>query len=467
MRQCEPSGVGPTDKLWVFLLGPAMAMMLGWGLRGFIGGGPLGAMIPGAMVALLFCLMLKLDERDAALLTAIGAIGIGLGGQMTYGQTIGLMVQADTFWWGLLGLSVKGGVWGLSGGALLGMGLVQRQIPRRDFAIGLVILLIGVVVGWQLINVPKLIYFSFPHDKPRAEIWAGVLIGTLALLGWLAVKCQTSTFLAPSAGGRGNAFQIALHFALWGALGGAIGFGGGGLWMVLGRAYPEFKQTVSWWRFMEWWKFMEFTFGFCFGLTLGIAAWLHRAALRLAQTIPHASPLRPLPAALVILSALMFSLTVLWCEASVDVVCAFTFLGVALLLLGRFAEPFGWQVGLTLTIAAFVYDLVERFHVGPGWVGPNVKWLAAAFATVAVGGILVLRLQRNQPMIRWAFLGLTWSAVAVSYLKSLGDHLFSASHSLVELIFTVSAVWLTWLVARRLPPRVNPPAAETAGSPTA
>ncbi len=456
MKQWEPSGVGPTDKLWVFLLGPAMAMLLGWGLRGFIGGGPLGAMIPGAMVALLFCLMLKLDERDAALLTAIGAIGIGLGGQMTYGQTIGLMVQADTFWWGLLGLSVKGGVWGLSGGALLGMGLVQRQIPRRDFAIGLVILLIGVVVGWQLINVPKLIYFSFPHDKPRAEIWAGVLIGTLALLGWLAVRPQ-----AQSATDRLNPFRIALRFALWGAVGGAIGFGGGGLWMVLGRAFPELKQTVSWWRFMEWWKFMEFTFGFCFGLTLGIAAWLHRAALRLAQTIPHAPPPRPLPAALVILATLWFSLAVLWCEASVDVVCAFTFLGVALLLLCRFAESFAWQVGLTLTIAAFVYDLVEHCLQGPGWLGANVKWWAAVFATVGVAGLIVLRLQRNQPMVRWSFLVLTWSAVVVSYLKSLGQSSFSASHSLVELIFTLSAVWVTWLVARRLPP---PAITHTAGA---
>ena len=36
----------------LFLALPAIAMMLGWGLRGHIGGGPFGAMIPGAMVAL-------------------------------------------------------------------------------------------------------------------------------------------------------------------------------------------------------------------------------------------------------------------------------------------------------------------------------------------------------------------------------------------------------------------------------
>ena len=36
---------------WMFIIYPALAMMLGWGLRGHIGGGPFGAMIPGAMVA--------------------------------------------------------------------------------------------------------------------------------------------------------------------------------------------------------------------------------------------------------------------------------------------------------------------------------------------------------------------------------------------------------------------------------
>ena len=36
----------------IYIFFPALAMMLGWGLRGHIGGGPFGAMIPGAMVAL-------------------------------------------------------------------------------------------------------------------------------------------------------------------------------------------------------------------------------------------------------------------------------------------------------------------------------------------------------------------------------------------------------------------------------
>ena len=60
-----------------WLLLPAVAMALGWGLRGYIGGGPLGAMIPGAMVALALCLLLKRDAATTAVVTALAAVGVG------------------------------------------------------------------------------------------------------------------------------------------------------------------------------------------------------------------------------------------------------------------------------------------------------------------------------------------------------------------------------------------------------
>lgn len=404
-------------------------MTLGWGLRGFIGGGPLGAMIPCAMVALLLCLILRLDDRSGGMLAAIGAIGIGLGGQMTYGQTIGFIVQPETFVWGLLGLTVKGGVWGLSGGALLGLGFILRQLSRKDFVASLLVLLVGVVVGWKFINEPRLIYFSNPHDKPRAEIWAGLLLGTLALLGWLAAK------------GRA---RLPLHFALWGALGGAIGFGGGGLWMVAGKAWPEVKHWLS------WWKFMEFTFGFCFGLTLGFAAWRNREAVwALNHKVPP-NGIRAWPAVLVNFVTALVVLFVLWCEASIDVVCTFTFLGVALLAFVIFVEPLAWQAGLTLTICAFGYDLLEKFHEDQGWFNPYAKWYAAVLVSVIFAALLARRLRGNHPMVTWAFLWLTWLAVSVSYLKSMKSFLPVGGHTIVQLIFTLCAVWLTWLVSKHL-----------------
>lgn len=427
------SGSSTPDKLWIYCLGPAVAMLVGWGLRGFIGGGPLGAMIPGAMVALLLCLILGVDRRASALIAAFGTIGIGLGGQMTYGQTIGFIVQPETFSWGLLGLSVKGGIWGLSGGAILGLGFSLKQIPRKDVVIGLVVLLAGLIVGWKLINEPRLIYFSNLHDRPRAEIWAGLLFGTVALLGFLAFK--------------GHA-RLPLHFALWDALGGAIGFGGGGLWMVAGKALPQFKQWAS------WWKFMEFTFGFCFGLALGYAAWLKRASIPVLASPSDPPPTAPRewPAALWIPVTLACALAVLWSEASLDVVCAFTFLGTALLVVVLFAEPFAWQVTLTLTVCAFVYDLLEKFHETQGWVPPFAKWIAAALAGLTLAMVITHRLRNGRPMLTWSFLVLTWSAILVSYLKSLQDFLPLGSHTIVELIFTAGALWLTWFVAKKLPP---------------
>ena len=59
---------------WMFIFFPAIAMMQGWGLRGHIGGGPFGAMIPGVMVALTICLLL---EMPATLTSVIVVFGVG------------------------------------------------------------------------------------------------------------------------------------------------------------------------------------------------------------------------------------------------------------------------------------------------------------------------------------------------------------------------------------------------------
>ena len=418
-------------KRWIYWLGPAVAMLLGWGLRGFIGGGPLGAMIPGAMVALLLCLILGMDRRTSALLAAFGAIGIGFGGQMTYGQTIGLIVQPESFFRGFVGLSLKGGIWGLLGGAVLGLGFIRNEIQRKEIVVGLVLLLVGLILGWQLINVPKLIYFSNLQDKPRAEIWAGLLFGAVALLGYLGFKGKAA---------------LPLHFAMWGALGGAIGFGGGGLWMCAGKALPELKQMVS------WWKLMELTFGFCFGLALGHAAWLKREVIFAAQAKPHLEPDRQLAVGVSVIVTLVMGLAVLGLEASIDIVSTFTFLGVALLILALYMEALMWQIGLTVTTCAFVYDLTEKFFEQRDQGDSPAKWGMAALTAVILGWLVARRQLAVVPMVRWAFLLLMWSAVVVSYLKSLQHPRATFAQVTVELVFTLSAVLLTWMAGRKIHP---------------
>ena len=123
-----------TRPFWFWCVFPAVTMSLGWGLRGSIGGGPLGAMIPGAMIGLALCLLLG-REQDAGRIAALAAIGVGFGGQETYGQTVGLSLHPETFRWAILGFGVKGAVWGLLGGALIGAVFAAgREEAPRDRA---------------------------------------------------------------------------------------------------------------------------------------------------------------------------------------------------------------------------------------------------------------------------------------------------------------------------------------------
>jgi len=103
------SSMTTTRPAWYWCVLGTVAMSLGWGLRGSIGGGSLGAMIPGAMIGLVLCLLLN-RHSDAGLIAAFAAIGVGFGGQETYGQTVGLSLQPETFWWAILGFVIAGGV---------------------------------------------------------------------------------------------------------------------------------------------------------------------------------------------------------------------------------------------------------------------------------------------------------------------------------------------------------------------
>lgn len=222
-------------------------MSLGWGLRGSIGGGPMGALIPGAMVALALAALRGEPMGFALRAAAISAVAVSFGGDMTYGQTIGLLKGPDTFWWGLLGLTVKGAVWGLLAGPLVWMAF-HREMPRPAWlAPGLVLLVAGAFLGWKLVNEPKLIYFSNALDKPRVEIWCGLLFAGVLLAAWLW---------------RVTGSVGALRAALLGFLSGGFGFGAGSLLMLLVNSLTKDADG---------WKAMELFFGFCFGVGLAFA----------------------------------------------------------------------------------------------------------------------------------------------------------------------------------------------------
>lgn len=387
-----------------------MAMSLGWALRGYIGGGPLGAMIPGALVALYLCLLLNRDGDDAAVIAAFGAIGIGFGGQMTYGQTIGLALQPETRWWGLTGLGLKGAIWGLLGGAVLALALVRDRFNFRQIAIGVLAMGLMTQVGWKLINEPKLIYFSNPIDKPRPELWAGLALGAFALLGWLNDRVLWS-------------------FARRGALFGGIGFAVGGAIQVVGRGYGPVHPLIG------YWKLMELFLGAMLGIAFGSAAWRWRVDLQRRPRVQEvlAGWKHVAIGAAVVLGSFLIN------EAEAR--AQYTIAGVPMLLLAAKSPAAAWHLGVTMTYAAFSLDFRRnRPALDQGWL------LAGVVVTSFAVAWLVARWRSVPPL----FLLLLWTAVVNSLAKSFAPLNPSASTELVpmETLFVLMAIASTVLAPR-------------------
>lgn len=291
-------------------------MSIGWALRGSIGGGPLGAMIPGALFALAVARNLNYTASQSALFVAYSALGIGLGGQETYGQTIGLLRDPETRYWGLAGLTLKGTVWGLLGGAVMGL---SWQPVRRPLTLALA-LMAATQAGWQFLNEPKLLYFSNRYDRPRQEIYAGLLLSALALL-WV----------------QRNRFSNRL--ALAGAIGGGIGFGGGSFFNLVPLAgFPG-------------WKCMEWTFGLLLGACLALAIYRYREQL----PIPAEVPASKLPLALYPVLAL----GIIGLNERLPIRYSFTAVVALMLLVLHRVPQAAWPTGFHVTLAAACVGLYK------------------------------------------------------------------------------------------------------------
>lgn len=452
-----PAGWFPWFRQWLFW--PAVVMSLGWALRGYIGGGPLGAMIPGALVAMVLLMLLRpgggsTRNTEAATVTAtvaaFGAIGIGLGGQMTYGQTIGLALGEATRTWGLLGLALKGGIWGLLGNGVLALGLLRPSLGKRTVALCLALVAVGAQAGWKLVNEPKLIYFSNLLDRPRKECWAGLLLAALLVLLYLQWQ-------------RPQAAAVVRGFAWRGLVCGAIGFGLGGYIQVLGKGWSQSPL-------IGYWKQMELFFGAMLGLGLGWSAWRFRAMLagqsgQEAEASPGPGRQRERgegdkkqggngqggkgQAGIMqgrimqsVLSLALVGLALVAQEAPWQM--SYTFVGMALLGMVLRWPWLGWQVAITLTFAAFWIDFVEaRPDWGTGWVGVAL-WAAVSLGTLAVAWWLT-----GEATVRSAFGLLLASAVANSLCKSFLPPPKQAGENLLamEALF-VGMMAVSWWLAR-------------------
>jgi hypothetical protein len=385
----------------------AVTMSLGWGLRGSIGGGSLGAMIPGAMIALVLCLLLG-RERDAGLIAAMGAIGVGFGGQETYGQTVGLSLTPETFWWAILGFTIKGAAWGLLGGAFLGVAFNRRRLSRSRILIALTLMIAGAWLGWKLVNEPKLVYFSNRFDRPRQELWAGLWLGGLLLLAWLRAR-------------------LPWLFALCGAIGGGVGFGFGASLQPWGRDA---------WALMPlgWWKAMELTFGALLGLSYVLCAW--RLRDELAGEGRTETPATPLPLAFAC-AAVAIALAV-GAGENLPVRFGFTVSGALLAALALASPSLAWQTAITATAAAYSIDVLKALKLLssiPGWIAVAAAALAICAAVARRAGVLtLLRL-------------LLWTALASAfrYLLQPGPNVSSIT---MLLVFLAMAATIEWMARR-------------------
>ena len=275
---------------------PALALSLGWGIRGQFGGQH-GAAIAGALLGLT---MGKLFGHPQPLaLACVAAVATSYGGTMTYGQTICLTHDARDsaeYGWGLFGLTLKGVVWIGTAGAWIGIASGHQAYRVGEIAVLAGGQLMLGLVGVGVLNRPHeppdrlpRIYFSRRDgEQPRVEWWGGLLFGYLGLMLTLGLVKQD---------------LFAFGMGVFGAAGG-LGFPFGQGLQAWGRSIAPFGRRAQVW--IDWWKVMELAFGAVAGAALGLGWWLF-ASMGLTpgrESLP--TPWLPLEAVLLKLYAALF-----------------------------------------------------------------------------------------------------------------------------------------------------------------
>jgi hypothetical protein len=420
-------------ELALCVLTTAVAGCLGWGIRGVFGG-PIGAMVPGALMGGAAALWLPRADGDPGvfwLLAAVGAAAFNPGGNMTYGQTLGLVhgpERARTYWWGLLGCFLKGGLWFAVGAVLLGLAALGGLAdPVRVAGLAAAAAVAG-YLGKRLLNYPMdpprrypLVYFSrratgdIETDRPRQESWGGMLFGLLALVLY----------------GR-----YALHVPeVWRLAG--IGFVAGGIGFALG----EVIQAWGIWRkplgeraqpWIDWWKAMEMTFGAIGGAGIGLAlALTAREPSGPMQWVPGQAGLGCV--ALVLWLALVSA--AMQRDRTAGRVCEVPLLSGLLLLVAVSAMTF---FAAPLIVCGFLlfssgFNALRRWRAElPGGAAGNLAFIALAALPIAV------LVAGNWPPVS-VLVGVALSQCALVILKDAGEQ---DAGTLPEGLRRMRAAWL-------------------------
>jgi len=278
--------------IWQPILFGAMAGGLAWGVRGQYGhetGAMMAGLLVGFTMVFLFCR--NASAISTARAVAFMTVAIGIGGNMTYGQTVGLTHDGPlighngAYWWGMLGLGIKGAAWIGFGALFLGIGLGGVKYKPLEMLALMLGCVVAYFVGVRLLNHPfnpaekELPFLYFSDDwrwepdgdvKPRRESWGGLWLALVIVIGYVWFRRKD---------------LLARNMAFFGILGGALGFPIGQSIQAHNAWNPGFLSetfavnifpSTEWWTKINWWNMMETTFGMIMGGVIGLGLWLNR-----------------------------------------------------------------------------------------------------------------------------------------------------------------------------------------------
>ena len=158
-----------TGLRWSTIFLAALSLSIGWGIRGNFGH-EYGAMIPGALAAIVVCLLSgRADWRErVAYFGFFGAVGWAFGGSMSYGQVLGFShsAVASTQYYGFFCLFVIGFLWGGIGGASTAF----AAVADRDKLTGVFRPLVWIFVVWFVLDYIALPAFE-TWESSYAQTW--------------------------------------------------------------------------------------------------------------------------------------------------------------------------------------------------------------------------------------------------------------------------------------------------------
>ncbi len=229
------------------MLPVALVFGTAWAARGQFGHeyGATWAAAIGILAAIVFSGREDWYKRLPAI-TALAAIAWGAGGMISYGMLVGYSHAPDLLntGYGMLMLTIAGGLYGYMGGGVLGLALESTPVRKVDWASLFTQMIAGGYLCWGVL-IHQLEWLMTP---PRSELWAGCLGASLAL-GWYMYR---------------HGYHRALRTAWYSALGGGFGFGLGVFLQRLGHA-----SGIT----FNWWNVMEYSTGFFSGLGLSYALY--------------------------------------------------------------------------------------------------------------------------------------------------------------------------------------------------